>query len=91
MPPFGIAPALRTAMPWHAAPDGLWRADRLLRAPAKPVNLTGLTSGSGTTDEGRGGNDRAQNAQNALIAAGIPYIPIARGDPLVHVLEQGPR
>lgn len=39
-------------------------------------------------DERRGGNDRAQNA---LIAAGIPYIPIARGDPLVHVLEQGPR
>jgi uncharacterized protein (DUF58 family) len=39
-------------------------------------------------DEGRGGNARVQDA---LVAAGIPKIPIARGDPLVHVLEQGPR
>lgn len=28
---------------------------------------------------------------DALIAAGVPVIPVQRGDPLVHVLEQGPR
>lgn len=28
---------------------------------------------------------------DALIAAGIPSVPVRRGDPLVHVLEQGPR
>jgi len=26
-----------------------------------------------------------------LVAAGVPVIPVQRGDPLVHVLEQGPR
>jgi hypothetical protein len=26
-----------------------------------------------------------------LVAAGVPVIPVNRGDPLVHVLEQGPR
>jgi uncharacterized protein (DUF58 family) len=29
--------------------------------------------------------------QDALLAEGVPAIPIERGDPLVHVLEQGPR
>jgi uncharacterized protein (DUF58 family) len=28
---------------------------------------------------------------DALLAEGVPAIPIERGDPLVHVLEQGPR
>ncbi len=39
-------------------------------------------------DDQRAGN---QPAHEALLAAGIPFIPIARGDPLVHVLEQGPQ
>ncbi|HST88397.1 MAG TPA: DUF58 domain-containing protein [Ktedonobacterales bacterium] len=39
-------------------------------------------------DERTGGNSRVQDA---LTATGVPYIPIQRGDPLVHVLEQGPR
>jgi uncharacterized protein (DUF58 family) len=34
------------------------------------------------------GNARAHDA---LVAAGIPVIPVRRGDPLVHVLEQGPQ
>jgi uncharacterized protein (DUF58 family) len=39
-------------------------------------------------DETLGSNRRAQDA---LLAEGVPAIPIERGDPLVHVLEQGPR
>jgi uncharacterized protein (DUF58 family) len=39
-------------------------------------------------DDALPGNERAQNA---LVAAGIPVIPVRRGDALVHVLEQGPR
>jgi len=39
-------------------------------------------------DERAGGNSRVQDA---LTATCVPYIPIQRGDPLVHVLEQGPR
>ena len=39
-------------------------------------------------DERYGDNTRLCEA---LIAAGVPVIPIQRGDPLVHVLEQGPR
>ncbi len=39
-------------------------------------------------DETLGSNRRAQDA---LLAEGVPSIPIERGDPLVHVLEQGPR
>lgn len=35
-----------------------------------------------------GGNSRAIDS---LIAGGVPVIPVKRGDPLVHVLEQGPR
>lgn len=38
--------------------------------------------------ENRGGNTRVRDA---LTAAGIPHIDIKRGDPLVHVLEQGPQ
>ncbi|MGZ3636789.1 MAG: DUF58 domain-containing protein [Ktedonobacterales bacterium] len=38
-------------------------------------------------DERYGDNSRISDA---LIAAGIPVIPVQRGDPLVHVLEQGP-
>lgn len=34
------------------------------------------------------GNTRVHDA---LVAAGIPVIPVRRGDPLLHVLEQGPR
>jgi len=37
-------------------------------------------------DERRGGNARAHDA---LVASGVPVIPVRRGDPLVHVLEQG--
>jgi uncharacterized protein (DUF58 family) len=32
-----------------------------------------------------------QRAHDALIAAGIPVIGVRRGDPLVHILEQGPQ
>lgn len=39
-------------------------------------------------DERLGGNIRTHDM---LIAAGVPVIPVKRGDPLVHVLEQGPR
>lgn len=39
-------------------------------------------------DERLGSNSRTQDM---LVAAGVPVIPIKRGDPLVHVLEQGPR
>jgi hypothetical protein len=39
-------------------------------------------------DESLGSNTRVQDA---LLAEGVPAIPIERGDPLVHVLEQGPR
>jgi hypothetical protein len=39
-------------------------------------------------DERLGGNDRTHEM---LVAAGVPVIPVRRGDPLVHVLEQGPR
>lgn len=38
-------------------------------------------------DESVGGNTRVQDA---LVVAGVPTIPVQRGDPLVHVLEQGP-
>jgi uncharacterized protein (DUF58 family) len=38
-------------------------------------------------DETLGSN---RHAQDALLAEGVPAIPIERGDPLVHVLEQGP-
>ncbi len=37
-------------------------------------------------DEEVGGNARAYDA---LVAIGVPVIPVRRGDPLVHVLEQG--
>ncbi len=39
-------------------------------------------------DEQQGSNTKAHDN---LIAAGIPVMPVRRGDPLVHVLEQGPR
>jgi uncharacterized protein (DUF58 family) len=39
-------------------------------------------------DERYGDNTRICEA---LIASGVPVIPVQRGDPLVHVLEQGPR
>lgn len=39
-------------------------------------------------DERYGDNTRLCEA---LVAAGVPVTPIQRGDPLVHVLEQGPR
>jgi uncharacterized protein (DUF58 family) len=39
-------------------------------------------------DESFSSNARVQDA---LLAEGVPAIPIERGDPLVHVLEQGPR
>jgi hypothetical protein len=39
-------------------------------------------------DERLGGNARTRDM---LVAAGVPVIPVQRGDPLVHVLEQGPR
>lgn len=38
-------------------------------------------------DESLPGNTRVHNA---LVAAGVPVIPVRRGDPLLHVLEQGP-
>jgi uncharacterized protein (DUF58 family) len=38
-------------------------------------------------DERLGSNGRAHDL---LVAAGVPVIPVRRGDPLVHVLEQGP-
>jgi uncharacterized protein (DUF58 family) len=41
-----------------------------------------------TFDERLGGNTRTHDM---LVAAGVPVIPVNRGDPLVHVLEQGPR
>ncbi len=37
-------------------------------------------------DDRVGGNARAHDA---LVASGVPVIPVKRGDPLVHVLEQG--
>jgi len=40
-----------------------------------------------TFDERVGGNTRTHDM---LVAAGVPVIPVHRGDPLVHVLEQGP-
>jgi uncharacterized protein (DUF58 family) len=40
-----------------------------------------------TFDERVGGNARTHDM---LVAAGVPVIPVNRGDPLVHVLEQGP-
>jgi uncharacterized protein (DUF58 family) len=39
-------------------------------------------------DESFSSNARVQDA---LLAEGVPAIPVERGDPLVHVLEQGPR
>ena len=39
-------------------------------------------------DESFSSNARVQDA---LLAEGVSAIPIDRGDPLVHVLEQGPR
>ncbi|MGH2514560.1 MAG: DUF58 domain-containing protein [Ktedonobacterales bacterium] len=39
-------------------------------------------------DAEAGGN---QQTVDALIAGGVPVIPVKRGDPLVHVLEQGSR
>jgi uncharacterized protein (DUF58 family) len=39
-------------------------------------------------DEQVGGNTRLYDA---LVADGVPTIPVQRGDALVHVLEQGPR
>lgn len=39
-------------------------------------------------EERLGGNTVVRDA---LTASGIPVIPVERGDPLVHVLEQGPR
>ncbi len=39
-------------------------------------------------DEGVPSNSRTQQA---LVAAGIPVVPVRRGDPLVHVLERGAR
>jgi uncharacterized protein (DUF58 family) len=41
-----------------------------------------------TFDETYGSNSRLYDA---LIADGVPTITVKRGDPLVHVLEQGPR
>jgi hypothetical protein len=41
-----------------------------------------------TFDDELEGNARVQDA---LVAEGVPTIPVRRGDPLVHVLEQGPR
>lgn len=38
-------------------------------------------------DDTLGGNS---TARGALAAAGVPMIPVKRGDPLVHILEQGP-
>jgi uncharacterized protein (DUF58 family) len=38
-------------------------------------------------DENASGNSRVYDA---LIAGGVPVVPVKRGDPLVHVLEQGP-
>ncbi|HET8907684.1 MAG TPA: DUF58 domain-containing protein [Ktedonobacterales bacterium] len=38
-------------------------------------------------DERLGTNGRTHDL---LVAAGVPVIPVRRGDPLVHVLEQGP-
>jgi hypothetical protein len=32
-----------------------------------------------------------QRTHDALVAAGIPVIGVRRGDPLVHILEQGPQ
>lgn len=39
-------------------------------------------------DEGFGGNGAVMDA---LVAGGVPVLPVQRGDPLVHVLEQGAR
>ncbi|HEV8190420.1 MAG TPA: DUF58 domain-containing protein [Ktedonobacterales bacterium] len=39
-------------------------------------------------DEGFPSNSRTQQA---LVAAGVPLVPVRRGDPLVHVLERGAR
>jgi uncharacterized protein (DUF58 family) len=41
-----------------------------------------------TFNEALGDNQRAHDA---LVAAGIPVIGVRRGDPLVHILEQGPQ
>ncbi|MBF6591942.1 MAG: DUF58 domain-containing protein [Ktedonobacterales bacterium] len=41
-----------------------------------------------TFDEHMPENSRVYDA---LVAAGVPVVPVRRGDPLVHVLEQGPR
>jgi uncharacterized protein (DUF58 family) len=38
-------------------------------------------------DESAPGNSRVYDA---LVAGGVPVVPVKRGDPLVHVLEQGP-
>ena len=39
-------------------------------------------------DEELGDNQRTHDT---LVAAGMPVIAVRRGDPLVHVLEQGPQ
>ncbi|HKT38057.1 MAG TPA: DUF58 domain-containing protein [Ktedonobacterales bacterium] len=39
-------------------------------------------------DDKLGGNAAVADA---LVAAGIPVVPVQRGDPLLHVLEQGPQ
>ena len=41
-----------------------------------------------TFNEELGDNRRTHDA---LVAAGIPVIGVRRGDPLVHILEQGPQ
>jgi hypothetical protein len=33
----------------------------------------------------------AWRVHDALVAAGVPVIGVRRGDPLVHILEQGPQ
>ncbi|MFI5272519.1 MAG: DUF58 domain-containing protein [Ktedonobacterales bacterium] len=69
------------------SPDLDW-AEALHHLQRRGVHPLVIALDAHSFEERIGGNAAVRDA---LIASGIPVIPIERGDPLLHVLEQGPR
>jgi uncharacterized protein (DUF58 family) len=68
------------------SPDLDW-AEALHHLQRRGVRPLVIAIDAHSFEERVGGNSAVRDA---LTASGIPVIPVQRGDPLVHVLEQGP-
>jgi uncharacterized protein (DUF58 family) len=66
------------ALDW---PQGLYHLQR------RGVRPMAVLLDPSSFDESVAGNERVHDS---LVAAGVPVLSVRRGDPLVHVLEQGP-